>query len=513
MLTPSLRPSCSAAVIALSLAGASCGEEQSKVTEILVTVDADPEVAAALKRLRVAVYAGNTKRERSVVHEHVFTLPGDGRGTAEQTTLPFSFAVEHGGGTRFKLVVEGFDSNDERIAPKIEQKVVAAFRTGYTEALDVYLARSCYAAPHRCTDLESTCLPAARACAAVPEAALRIVKAGDELAGRSKASATPKPVGACAAANVCASPEYPCLAGTGDSYTCLGQFADWPMPSRASSTPPDYDYDSDPRLTVDRVTKLVWERTPPSRYPGCRDVNSMGESVCTWDEAKIYCSQLTLAGRSWRLPSRIEVESILDDGATSPNIDLAAFPYTPQNAMWTSSPNTQTLAEPTTKFWAIDFLGVQHFSQPPSTTFGVRCVSGGVVPSGKPEQRYEPVGSDAVFDTRTRLIWTKHPSPAIDTLTEAATYCTGLGGGYRLPATKELLSLVDPLRYEPAIDPIFDDTASTWFWARSQGRDNNAGVRPVWFGFGVATTQEVIDANPKTDLGQRYVRCVRAAKP
>jgi hypothetical protein len=53
----------------------------------------------------------------------------------------------------------------------------------------------------------------------------------------------------------------------------------------------------------------------------------------------------------------------------------------------------------------------------------------------------------------------------------AGGYCQQLtlgGNGWRLPSAKELLTLVDPSRYDPAIDlNAFPDTKSVAYWSAS----------------------------------------------
>lgn len=76
------------------------------------------------------------------------------------------------------------------------------------------------------------------------------------------------------------------------------------------------------------------------------------------------------------------------------------------------------------------------------------------------------IGPDVVTDNRTGLQWQRSapdtPTPAL-----AAEYCAQLplaGGGWRLPSFRELQSIVDVTRRDPAIDVIaFPNTASGAF--------------------------------------------------
>jgi hypothetical protein len=67
-------------------------------------------------------------------------------------------------------------------------------------------------------------------------------------------------------------------------------------------------------------TDLSWQqRVSPFKY--------------LWDEAKSYCSQLALNGTGWRLPTLLELRSIVEPGK-NPSIDAAFFPATPSDWFW-----------------------------------------------------------------------------------------------------------------------------------------------------------------------------------
>jgi hypothetical protein len=96
-----------------------------------------------------------------------------------------------------------------------------------------------------------------------------------------------------------------------------------------------------------------------------------------------------------------------------------------------------------------------------------------------------PVGADAppgrytasggtVVDGATHLIWQQvlatsggDDGAGRSTWANAKSYCASLGGGYRLPTAKELLTIVDFSRTNPSIDTSaggFPGTPSEPFW-------------------------------------------------
>jgi hypothetical protein len=110
---------------------------------------------------------------------------------------------------------------------------------------------------------------------------------------------------------------------------------------------------------TDNLTGLMWQQTVPT-------------GTYTWVQAVAYCPTLNLAGHSdWRLPSRIELVSIVDFGVTSgATINATYFPSTPASWFWSSSP----LVGSSSRAWYVYFNDGYTNYLDVSSTYNVRCV-------------------------------------------------------------------------------------------------------------------------------------------
>ena len=96
----------------------------------------------------------------------------------------------------------------------------------------------------------------------------------------------------------------------------------------------------DPRITHDAATGLDWQTVPfPARM--------------TWDQAEEACTALRLGGHDdWRLPTRAELLTLVDDTRHDPAIDTEAFPDTPLAWFWTATPYAE---DPSGCVWIVSF--------------------------------------------------------------------------------------------------------------------------------------------------------------
>ena len=118
-------------------------------------------------------------------------------------------------------------------------------------------------------------------------------------------------------------------------------------------------------LTVtDTITGLMWQRDGSGDR--CYGL------ACTWSGAKAYCAALTLGGLlGWRLPAVMELDTTVDYAVTSgARIDATAFPGTPAEGFWTSSP----CARSSGLAWLVNFGNGDSYGRAVGDYDRVRCV-------------------------------------------------------------------------------------------------------------------------------------------
>jgi hypothetical protein len=159
------------------------------------------------------------------------------------------------------------------------------------------------------------------------------------------------------------------IVGTGGvgagGAVATGDWAEWPMPNDqvdvTAGAPNLESYtDNHDGTVTDNVTGLMWQQAVSTT------------TYYTWAQAVAYCPTLTLASHSdWRLPSRIELVSIVDLGVTSgATINATYFPSTPADWFWSSSPS----AGSSSLAWSVLFDGGRMGFSDVSGPFLVRCV-------------------------------------------------------------------------------------------------------------------------------------------
>jgi len=131
---------------------------------------------------------------------------------------------------------------------------------------------------------------------------------------------------------------------------------------QASAPPGRYTVDSTKGTVADLKTGLVWQMKNPA-------------GTYTLDGAKTYCAGVgaTLGGTGWRVPSVMELQTLVDDRVAQPGptIDQIYFPSTPGDWFWSSTPSSLSVSS---SAWRVDFSsGISDLIGKTSPSY-VRCV-------------------------------------------------------------------------------------------------------------------------------------------
>jgi len=122
-------------------------------------------------------------------------------------------------------------------------------------------------------------------------------------------------------------------------------------------------------------------------------------------------------------------------------------------------------------------------------------------------QRFVRIKDNIVTDKKLGLMWQddEYPSRTKRDLKGAKEYCSELKfstfNNWRLPTYRELLTVVDYDRYDPAIVPLFKKTFFKRYWSSNQDVSAPDYAWVVDFGKGKTTTT--------IKSRRHYVRCVR----
>lgn len=263
-----------------------------------------------------------------------------------------------------------------------------------------------------------------------------------------------------------------------------GMACGFTMPNSASAGAPNAaSYDtSAPGVVTDTVSGLMWERTLSGQTAslGCQ-ADKTGYVSCPLRYAVKHCENNRLGGFSdWRLPTIVELISLVDMAVREPTIDSVAFPNTRLEAFWSSTRMGGRLDNA----WVVAFYLGFNFPTFIDEPHHVRCVR----TTGTPPPRCYAAASrfkveaDTVADAATGLIWQRSKPTRIMAWPAANAYCEGMGGGFRLPTWKELTSIID---FQKSVASRALHTAAfpqpdTFYWSSTMAVGEYGQPSGVW---------------------------------
>ncbi len=248
---------------------------------------------------------------------------------------------------------------------------------------------------------------------------------------------------------------------------------------------------------TDRTTGLVWQA---------------GGDGHTYDEAAAasYCAGLATAeapAGAFRLPSVVELMTIVDYGVSGPSID-PKFTATQSTNYWTSTPTfaMQKLA------WTVKFDAGEVIPLLSDTPLPVRCVRGtspilGAEGVGLRKAGPLQASGETAVDSTTRLEWQLSDDGTKRSWKDALSYCAQLPlagkTGWHLPSISELSGITqfDQLNAGVVVDSVFQDTKADVYWTSTQNEGAPTLAWSITFNLGVV--------DGVTVSGLAYARCVR----
>jgi hypothetical protein len=290
---------------------------------------------------------------------------------------------------------------------------------------------------------------------------------------------------------------------------------------------------------LDNVTGLTWEvrpsdatwRAASNTYylagSDATDTCALGVN-CLASNYVDAVNGAALCGHSdWRIPSRAELQTLAAHtsiGPGNPQVEMNYLPNTFAGSYWSSTDH----ALDSTWAWTLDF-GLFGFDteKKKDTLAHLVLVRGGTAPA----QRFVARVDGTVYDALTGLTWKRcaegfyladngNVDPADDVCITSdpggsgtfMSWQTALTAGdsssfagysdWRLPNAKELQSIIDSSRVDPAIDPIFSNTLNGAFWSSTSYQPLPSSAEIVWFNTGKTSSADKAGSN-------LYVRLVR----
>jgi hypothetical protein len=267
-------------------------------------------------------------------------------------------------------------------------------------------------------------------------------------------------------------------------------------------------------MVRDNVTGMIWESKTDDGSIHDKD------NTYIWDDAQdVFIAAVNAQNfgghADWRLATIQELSTLVDSSIpySGPTINTEYFPNTVSSFYWSSTTYARSPNGP----WGVDFSCGCVIYGGMSFKFYARAVRGG---QSGPFGNYIDNNDGTITDSSTGLMWEVKPDDGGSrdkdntyNWQQALAYCENLTlAGYddwRLPNRNELQSIVDYSRFNPAIDPIFSYTVSSYYWSST----SSYSVYPDYpeFAWLVHFYDGLIDGLIKFP-SSHYVRAVRGGQ-
>ena len=302
-------------------------------------------------------------------------------------------------------------------------------------------------------------------------------------------------------------------------------------------------------MVKDNVTGLIWEmKTNKDGFENYNDPHD-ADNTYTWYDSNPATNGGNAGGwgdgkntenfikalndaryggySDWRMPTLKELTYIVNCSIPypGPTITTDYFPNTVSFFYWSSTAG----ADDTNYAWGVPFYYGNVNLKDKGYSYYVRAVRGGQsgamgdlvigsfdswggasIENADILDNYTDNSDGTVTDTSTGLMWQQTASSNGMTWELSLAYCEGLNLGghtdWRLPTIKELLSLVDYSRYNPAINTTyFPNTVSSFYWSSTTFAFGTDGAWGVGFYYG--------HDHMNNKNNSYYVRAVRGGQP
>jgi parallel beta-helix repeat protein len=253
----------------------------------------------------------------------------------------------------------------------------------------------------------------------------------------------------------------------------------------------------------DKDNKYTWYDSNPETNGGYTGTN--GDGTDTEDFIKSLNESNYGGFSDWRLPSLKELVTIVHNGEINPATNKSYFPKIRSEFYWSSTSRVLN----TGYAWGVYFYYGDARNRDKDSSYYVRAVRGGQCRSFDHSVNLVINTDETVTDTFTGLMWQKESTETRMTWQNAIEYCENMSlsdyNDWRLPTMHELRSIVNYLKYYPAMNQdFFSGILSSFYWSSTSNANFTGNAWGVQFYNGINNNYAKDSSN--------YVRAVRGGQ-